>query len=65
MLHRKALGRTRTRKGSTVPESLLNALDVILAKVPLCNLLFTNGDTIPCESERGAVASLVEDEGKG
>lgn len=62
MFHRK---RGRTRKGSTVPESLLDALDVVLAKVPLRDLLLTDGDPVPCKSERGTVGPLVEDEGKG
>lgn len=36
------------KKGSTVPECLLDALDVILAKVALSNFLFADWNTIPC-----------------
>lgn len=55
----------RTGKRGTIPESLLDALDVVLAKIPLRDLLFTNRNAIPCEPERSTVAALVEDKSEG
>lgn len=51
----------KTGKRGTIPKGLLDALDIILAKIPLRDLFLTNRDAVPCESEGGAVAALVED----
>lgn len=63
MFRRKTRGRTGKR--GTIPKGLLDALDIILAEVPLRDLLLTYGNAIPCESECSAVTSLVEDESEG
>lgn len=55
----------RTGKRGTIPKGLLDALDVILAEIPLRDLLLTYGNAIPCEPECSAVTALVEDEGEG
>lgn len=62
MLRRKT---RRTGRRGTIPKSLLDALDVILAEISLRDLLFTNRDAVPCKSESGAVAALIEDEREG
>lgn len=55
----------KTGKRGTIPKGLLDALDVILAKIPFRDLFLANGDAIPCESEGGTVATLVEDKSEG
>lgn len=43
----------------TLPKGLLDALDIVLEPVSLCDFLLANGHTGPCHAHDGNVVDIV------